>query len=86
MTTPPSNTPWYRSRWFWMLALLIAGLRIGYKLWRPDQHSNSQARLEAINARNQSLKEQLRVAEATSPATVVRADSTLLADTTIAPR
>ena len=86
MTTSPPNAPWYRSRWFWLLALLIAGLRVGYKLWRPEQPSNSQARLEAINIRNQSLKERLKAAEAASPTTVVRADSALLTDTTAATR
>ena len=85
MTTTP-KTPWYQSRWFWVLALVMLGLRFGYKAWRQNQRPSYETTLENLEDRNQKLKEQLRASEAASSAPVVVADSTLPADTTVVAR
>ncbi|HEX8428901.1 hypothetical protein [Hymenobacter sp.] len=86
MTTPAPKTPWYQSRWFWIIGLLVLGLRIGYKAWRQEQRPSYEATMERLNERNESFKEQLRASEAASTAPVITADSALLADTTTALR
>lgn len=86
MSAPDSKTPWYQSRWFWVLALLMIGLRFGYKMWQQNQRPSYETTLERLEERNQKLKEQLQASEAASTAPVVLADSTLLADTTAVSR
>lgn len=83
-TTPTPKTPWYRAPWvwFWLLALLVFGVRIGYKMKRHDENSSAKTRMERLTARSKKLEEQIRASQAGNSGPVVVADSTLLADTT----
>lgn len=82
MTTP--KAPWFKSQWFWTLALVIIGLRLGYKYWRQEQ-PDSATRMEQLTQRSQALEERIRASQAASTAPVVVADSAVLADTAAAP-
>ena len=80
MSTSP-KAPWYKSQWFWILALVMLGLRVGYKAWRQEQRPDSATRMEQLNERSKALEEQIRASQAASTAPVIVADSTVLADT-----
>ena len=86
MTAPASKIPWYKSQWFWVVTLLLIGLRLGYKAWKREQRPSYETTLEQLNTRNQRLQEQIRASQAASTAPVVVADSALLADSTSAAR
>jgi hypothetical protein len=75
------KAPWYKSQWFWIAALVMIGLRLGYKTWRQDQPSDSATRMEQLNERSKALEEQIQASQAASTAPVVVADSAVLVDT-----
>jgi predicted negative regulator of RcsB-dependent stress response len=81
MTSPAPKVPWYKSQWFWIVALVMLGLRFGYKTWRQEQRPNAATRMEQLNERSRALEERIRASQAASTAPVVVADSALLADT-----
>ena len=80
MSTSP-KVPWFKSQWFWAVALIMVGLRFGYKAWRQEQRPDAATRMEQLNERSDALKEQIRASQAASTAPVVIADSAVLADT-----
>ncbi|MBC8083438.1 MAG: hypothetical protein H7Z21_09525 [Hymenobacter sp.] len=86
MTNSAPKVPWYKSQGFWLIALLMIGLRLGYKAWQREQRPSYETTMEKLKVRNQQFEEQLRAAEAANPTPVVIADTALLADTTAAPR
>ncbi|AII52469.1 hypothetical protein [Hymenobacter sp. APR13] len=79
MSTP--QVPWYKSQWFWTLALVMIGLRFAYKYWRQEQQTDSATRMEQLTERSAALEDRIRASQAASTAPVVVADSTVLADT-----
>lgn len=81
MTTPTPKVPWYKSQWFWILALIMIGLRFGYKTWRHEQRPDSATRMEQLNERSRALEQQIRASQAASTAPVIVADSAVLSDT-----
>lgn len=80
MSTSP-KAPWYKSQWFWIVALIMIGLRFGYKSWRQDQRPDSVTRMEQLNERSKALEQQIRASQAASTAPVIVADSAMLTDT-----
>lgn len=51
-----SKTPWFKSQWFWTLALVMIALRFGYKYWRQEQRPDSATRMEQLTERSNALK------------------------------
>ncbi|SHL23368.1 hypothetical protein [Hymenobacter psychrotolerans] len=86
MTTPAPKVPWFKSQGFWALALLMIGLRFGYKYWKQEQQPDSATRMEQLTERSKALEEQIRASQAGSTAPVVVADSAVLAADTAAAR
>lgn len=79
MSASSPKTPWFKSQWFWAVALVMIGLRFGYKAWRQEQRPDSATRMEQLNERSKALEEQIRASQAASTAPVVVADSAVLA-------
>ncbi|WBA40663.1 hypothetical protein [Hymenobacter canadensis] len=75
------QVPWFKSQWFWTLALVMIGLRFAYKYWYKEQQPDSATRMEQLTERNAALEDRIRASQAASTGPVVLADSTVLADT-----
>ena len=70
------------TRWFLLLALVMLGLRVGYKYYRSQQRPDYEARMENSAARQQALIERIQAdqdAQRARGATVVLADSAVVA-------
>lgn len=70
------------TRWFLLLALVMLGLRIGYKYYRTQQKPDYEARMENAAVRQQSLIERIQAdqdAQLANGAVVVTADSAIIA-------
>jgi hypothetical protein len=84
MSTP--QVPWFKSQWFWTLALVLIGLRFAYKYWYQEQMPDSATRMEQLTERVKAVEDRVRASQAASTAPVVKADSAVLADTAAATR
>ncbi|GAA4033853.1 hypothetical protein GCM10022409_17710 [Hymenobacter glaciei] len=75
------------TRWFLILALLMLGLRVGYKYYRSQQKLDYETQMANATARQQSLIERIQAdqdAQRARGAVVVVADSAVIAaDTTL---
>lgn len=60
MSTPAPKVPWFKSQWFWTLALVMIGLRFAYKYWRQDQQPDSAIRMEQLSERSAALEDRIR--------------------------
>lgn len=70
------------SRWFGLLILLMLGLRLGYKYYRSQQPTLVEERMAHLETRKQALLKAIEAdqeAQRARGATVVVADSTVLA-------
>ena len=75
------------TRWFGFLFLLMLALRIGYKYYRTQQPSPAEAQMAKAQARSAALMEAIKAdqeKQRANGATVVVADSTLVATDTAA--
>ncbi|MBC6697142.1 hypothetical protein [Hymenobacter sp. BT190] len=78
MSTP--KVPWFKSQWFWTLALVMIGLRFAYKYWYKEQAPDPATRVEQLTERSTAMEKRIRASQAVSTAPVVVADSAVLAD------
>ncbi len=70
------------TRWFVILALVMLGLRIGYKYYRSQQKPDYQAHMENAAARQQALIERIQAdqdAQRARGAVAIVADSVVIA-------
>ena len=70
------------TRWFVILALVMLGLRIGYKYYRSQQKPNYEAQMENAEARQQALIGRIQAdqdAQRAHGAVVVLDDSAVIA-------
>lgn len=75
------QVPWFKSQWFWTLALILIGLRFAYKYWRQEQRPDSATRMEQLQTRSQRLTERIQARQDSQRAAGARVVLAAPADT-----